>query len=147
MMNKNKFIAMAAAVIGMLLMVTSCEDETKKESKMPVFDRVSVSPSEATPGDTIKGTLYFSYEGYYIKGTYLWDVSNSENGKIASGELVSGATKELSFNIPISEKAVAGAYTLTVKPRMMAAYIGNTLYLDYSSMGEVTTQLTITTEN
>lgn len=146
-MNKSTFISVASAVVGMLLMATSCEDENKYESKMPVFDRVSVSPSAAAPGDTIKGTLYFSYEGSYIKGTYKWTVSNSANGTIAVGEMEAGPVKEQSFSVPISEDAAAGTYTLTVKPRMMAAYAGENLYLDYNSMGEVSTQLNIITEN
>lgn len=146
-MDKNKFFSIASALVGVLLMTASCEDDNKYESKIPVFDYVSVSPSTTIPGDTISGTIHFSYEGSYIKGTYKWDVSNSERGTIVSGEAVAGTVKEQSFSIPIPEDAAGGTYTLTVRPRMMAAYAGEAPYIDYSSMGQVNTQLTIITSN
>ena len=130
----------------MVLLTASCDDD-KYESKIPVFDHVSVLPSTAAPGDTLKGTIHFSYEGSYIKGTYKWSVSNSESGEIAASEVAAGPVKEVSFKIPVPESATEGTYTLTVKPRMMAAFAGQSLYLDYNSMGEVTTTLTITTDN
>lgn len=146
-MNKNRFFSIASAVVGVLLTAASCSDDNKYESKIPVFDKVTVSPSTAAPGDTISGTLYFSYGGSYIKGTYTWNVSNSENGTIVAGEIESGPVTERSFIIPISKDAQAGTYTLTVKPRMMAAYAGQSPYIDCNSMGDVTTKLTIETNN
>lgn len=146
-MNKNKFFSIVSATVGILLMTASCSDDDKYESKLPVFDRVSVSPSTAAPGDTISSTIFFAYEGSYIKGTYTWNVSNSEKGLIAAGEAVAGPVKEHSFRIPISVDAEAGEYKLTVKPRMMAAYAGTSPYIDCGSMGEVSTNLTITTDN
>ena len=146
-MNKKALFSVATAVISMLFVASSCEDENKYESKIPTFDYVSVSSSVAAPGDTIKGTLYFAYEGSFIKGTYIWNVSNSDYGQIAAGEFATGAVKKQSFSIPISETAEAGTYKLTLKPRMMAAYAGTSPYLEYSSMGEVTTTLTIITND
>lgn len=146
-MKKNRLFSIVSATIAILLMTASCEDDKKYESKLPSFECVSVSPSQTTPGDTISGTIYFSYEGSYIKGTYVWRVSNSASGEIASGEVAAGPVKDVSFSIPISEEAEAGTYQLTVKPRMMAAYAGESLYLDYSPMGEVSTQVTIITNN
>lgn len=140
-MNKNRFISIASAVIGVLLMATSCEKEKTYESTLPKFDHVSVSPSTALPGETVKGTIYFSYTGSYIKGTYQWDLTNSEHKRIVAGEVSTGAVKEQSFSIPIPDNAEEGTYTLTVSPRMMAAFAGDAPYIDYSSMGNVKTQL------
>lgn len=146
-MNKNGLFSIASAVVGILLLTTSCDDENKYESKLPAFDHVSVSPETAAPGDTISGTLYFAYEGSYIKGTYEWDVRNSGSGIIATGKIEAGPVKEREFRIPLPEEAAEGTYKLTVKPRMMAAYAGTSLYLDFNSMGDVSTTLTITTNN
>lgn len=145
-MKKNKLFFVVAAAMAVILTTASCEEDNKYESKLPAFDRVDVSPSTAIPGDTIGGTIYFSYEGSYIKGTYVWDVSNA-TGTVAAGEVEAGPVKERSFSIAISEDAKAGTYTLTLRPRMMAAYAGESLYLDYSSMGDVKTQLTIIDNN
>ena len=147
MMNKNKFFSIASAVVGILLMTTSCEEDNTYESQLPAFDHVSLASSAVAPGDKVKATIYFAYEGSYIKGTYQWNVSNSENGTIAIGEVATGAVKEQEFTVAIPENAEAGTYTLTVKPSMMAAFAGKDIYLDYSPMGEVRTRLTITNNN
>lgn len=146
-MNTKTFFSAATVAVGMLLTATSCEDENKYESRLPSFDHVSVSPETAAPGDTINGTLYFAYEGSYIKGTYEWDVRNSGSGIIATGKMAAPPVKEMEFRIPVSKDAETGTYTLTVRPSRMAAYAGNPPFIDHNSMGEVTAQLTIATNN
>lgn len=137
---KKNLLAMWSLVLGIAVSLTGCSDDEEYESKLPVFDRVELQTTQAAPGDVVSATIHFKETGSYIKGTYTWTLGN-----VTSGEVEASSNQEKTFAIAIPDEAPAGTYTLTVKPRTMAAYAGDAPYLDPTPMGEVTTRLTILT--
>lgn len=147
-MQKNMFM-LAALAIAASLFFTSCDDEDK-ESRLPVFDKIVLSPtSVAQPGDTLTATLYFSDPGEYVKGTYAYASNPELTGVSGQFECLSTnysttfqiiiPTQEESGDTPITGKT----YKLTLSPIRMSAFAGNSLYIDPSDMGTVSTTFSI----
>ena len=141
-MKKNTFM-LAALTIAASTFFTSCDDEDK-ESRLPVFDKIVLSPSSvAQPGDTLTATLYFSDPGKYVKGTYAYASNPGLAG--VSGQFDCGSTKSsTTFKIIIPTQEEAGdtpitgkTYTLTLSPIRMSAFAGYSPYIDPSKMGTV----------
>ena len=140
-MKKNIFM-LAALTIAASTFFASC-DEEDKESRLPVFDKIVISPSVAQPGDTLTATLYFSDPGEYVKGTYAYASNPGLTG--VSGQFDCGSSKSsTTFKIIIPTQEESGdtpitgqTYTLTLSPMRMSAFAGNSLYIDPSDMGTV----------
>lgn len=147
-MKKNTFM-LAVLAIAACTFFTSCDDEDK-ESRLPVFDKITLSPSSvAQPGDTLTATLHFSDPGKYVKGTYAYASSPMLVG--VSGQFDCGSPKSsTTFKIIIPTQEESGdtpitgkTYTLTLSPIRMNAYAGYSPYIDPSDMGTVSTNFRI----
>ena len=136
---KNNLFLFAALFVAASTILSSCSDDNDTTSKMPVFGELTVSPSVASPGDTLKATLTFSDQGSYVNGTYKY----ATNPAAVAGEFTCGSSKSETTFTFIAPDSVA-TYTLTVRPTLMAAYSGKQPYLDPAPMGTISTQFTVT---
>ena len=94
-MKKNIFL-FAALFVAASTILSSCSDDNDTTSKMPVFGELTVSPSVASPGDTLKATLTFSDQGSYVNGTYKY----ATNPAAVAGEFTCGSSKsETTFTL------------------------------------------------
>lgn len=148
---RKSILMLAATILSAGAVLVSCDDE-EEVSKLPVFDKVTVTPTTAVPGDTLTATVTFSYSGNYVNGTYSYSTSPS----LASGTFSCGSSRSsASFKIVVPEPTGSGeeedeevehkttTYRLTVRPSTMAAYAGKAPYIDPSSMGSISTTFDI----
>lgn len=131
---KKKILMLSAIAIALV----SCSDENTATSKLPVFDKVVVTPSTASPGDTLTATVTFSDSGSYVKGTYGYSTTPAAK----SGQFECGASQS-SYSFLIIAPDSATTYTLTVSPKTMAAYAGEKPFIDPAPMGTISTTFTI----
>ncbi|MBQ0023025.1 MAG: hypothetical protein KBT29_07295 [Prevotellaceae bacterium] len=136
-MKKNLFV-LTTILMSLCCIFTSCEDD-EATSNLPKFKELTLSSSTYAPGETVKATLTFADAGSYIKGTYGYSTSPASKDASGSFELGPVDSHEFKFNAPEEP----GKYTLTVQPSRMAAYAGNKPYIEYSSMGSVSTTFTV----
>ena len=122
----------------LILALASCSDDNTATSKLPVFDKVTVTPSTASPGDTLTATVTFSDSGSYVKGTYGYSTTPAAK----SGQFECGASQS-SYSFLIIAPDSATTYTLTVTPKTMAAYAGEKPFIDPAPMGTISTTFTI----
>lgn len=136
-MKKTLFAAVSMVLVALMELTACSEDDYA--SKLPVFDRVELQPTQAAPSESVTATLYFSDPGSYIKGTYVWKL-----GSEAQDTIIVGTQSQYSFSFTIPESTPAGNYTFSITPTRIAAYAGSALYLDPSPMGNVSTPFTVT---
>ena len=127
-----------SAVLFACLTILGCSDD-KITSKLPVFDKLTTDREIYSPGETVQTTLTFSYSGYYVKGVYKYNVT--PGGLSGSFEL--GASESTSHTFNITAPREPGDYTITLKCTSVAAYAGESLFLDPAPMGSVSTTFTV----
>lgn len=134
---------MASLAIAFVMTLSSCSED-KETSEMPVFDQLTLSPTTASPGDTITATVTFKSSGKYVKGTYSYTCSPSlVAGTFACGSSESSATFKLVIPEANEEDADDRTFILTVRPTSMAAYAGDKPFLDPAPMGSLTAQFNV----
>lgn len=130
--------------------IASCDDDTDKESRLPVLGDITFNTTEAYAGDTIQATLSMTDPGDYVKVTYSY--SGTPNAVIAGTFDCGSSQDKANFKIAIDEKAdtlfdktdeESIPVTITVTPQRATAYVGNQLYIDPSGMGKKTKTFTL----
>ena len=141
-MNNKNTTAQIALLATAALLLTSCSDD-KSSSVIPSFDKVVTDRPEYQKGDTLSYTVSFRTAGEYIGGTYGYAVSGLDGRTVKAGSTerypaVTSFTER--FVVPDS----VGSFTLTISARTMAAYAGDSPYLDGSKMGRVSCTFSVT---
>lgn len=136
-MKKQRFF-FATLILTACAAMMGCGDDNNETSKLPVFDKVTVTPSTASPGDTLTAKVTFSYSGSYIKGNYKY----STTPVALAGTFECGASQS-SYSFIIIAPDSATTYELTIKPVTVAAYAGEKLFLDPAPMGTISTTFTV----
>ncbi len=123
----------------------SCDDDSDKESRLPVLGDLTFDKTTVYAGDTIQATLSMNDPGDYVKVTYSY--SGTPNA-VKAGTFDCGSSQDkASFKIPVDEMAdtlfnktdeESLTITVTVTPQRATAYVGKQLYLDPSSIGKKT---------
>lgn len=137
----------AQTVFAAMLCATifSCDDDSDKESRLPVLGSLTLDKTEACAGDTIQATLSMTDPGDYVKVTYSY--SGTPNAVKASTFDCGSSQDKATFKIPVDEMAdtlfnktdeESMIITVTVTPQRATAYVGKQLYLDPSTIGEKT---------
>lgn len=140
---KKNILAMASLTIAIVMTLAGCSED-KETSQLPVFDKLTLSKTTVSPGDTIVGTVTFSYSGNYVNGTYSYSTSPSlTSGTFACGSSSSSATFKVIIPTATDDTPDEETYTLTVRPTTMAAYAGNAPYIDPAPMGTLKATFTV----
>ena len=132
---KEKQKALLTAVLLSTMAAAGCSDD-KSSSTAPVFDKVTTDRTVYLPGDTVYYTVSFQSPGENIGGTYAY-TARGLNGKTGATGTTYRYSPVGSFTEKFAVPDTTGTFTLTVSARTMAAYAGNTLYLDPATMGNV----------
>lgn len=137
----------AQTVFAAMLCATifSCDDDSDKESRLPVLGSLTLDKTEACAGDTIQATLSMTDPGDYVKVIYSY--SGTPNAVKASTFDCGSSQDKATFKIPVDEMAdtlfnktdeESMIITVTVTPQRATAYVGKQLYLDPSTIGKKT---------
>ena len=136
---RQNIILLSTALFVASIALMSCSDDDKT-SRLPVFDKVTVSPQTASAGDTLTFTVSFRDPGSYVNGTYKYYTTPAA----ITGSFTCGSSKS-SYTFTALAPDSATTYTLTVNPpEAMAAYAGSQPYIDAKSMGTISTTFTVT---
>lgn len=135
-MKLNNLLLATGLFVASIALVGCSDDD--KESKLPVFDKVTVTPQTASAGETLTVTVSFSDPGSYVNGTYKYATTPAAiAGTFKCGSSQSSQT----FTIVAPDSPTT--YTLTVRPSSMAAYAGSAPFIDPTSMGTISTTFTV----
>lgn len=135
---KKKIFSLATIILASCAAFVSCDNDDDTTSKLPVFEKLTISPATVSPGDTLTATLTFSDSGSYIKGTYKYSTKPAAK----SGEFECGSSQS-SYSFWFIAPDSAATYTMTITPKTVAAYAGKNLFLDPAPMGTVSTTFTV----
>lgn len=133
-MKRNQKTAIAAVLLSTIV-AASCSDD-KSSSSAPTFDKVTTDKTTYQQGDTVYYTVSFKTPGENIGGTYAYTVRGLNGKTVATGTSYRYSPVS-QFSEKFAVPDTAGTFIMTVSAKMMAAYAGNTLYLDPSTMGNV----------
>lgn len=144
-MMTTKTIAQTVFAAMLCATIFSCDDDSDKESRLPVLGNLTLDKTEAYAGDTIQATLSMTDPGDYVKVTYSY--SGTPNA-VKAGTFDCGSSQDkATFKIPVDEMAdtlfnktdeESMTITVTVTPQRATAYVGKQLYLDPSTIGKKT---------
>ncbi|MBQ9641720.1 MAG: hypothetical protein IJV06_09210 [Bacteroidaceae bacterium] len=134
-MEKTKQTAALAMLLSTTMLMTSCS-EKKSTSTTPTFDKVVTNAASYQKGADVSYTVTFKEVGENIGGTYKYAVTGLNGKTLLSGETARYAPVN-SFSETFKAPDSVGTFTLTVSGKMMAAYAGDSPYLDPSSMGSI----------
>lgn len=144
-MMTTKTFAQTVFAAMLCATILSCDDDSDKESRLPVLGNLTLDKTDAYAGDTIQATLSMTDPGDYVKVTYSY--SGTPNA-VKAGTFDCGSSQDkATFKIPVDEMAdtlfnktdeESMTITVTVTPQRATAYVGKQLYLDPSTIGKKT---------
>lgn len=121
----KKSILFSITLLAMLMLTACDNDDFATGAEPPIFDKLTLSQTKASPGEEITGFVTYKYEGKdVIKMNYnVRAVATPNVFDLTSGELTGENLKNISFNFKAPD--LLGDYRIVFSVSRVSVSTGN----------------------